>query len=300
VRLGTFRFLGLLLTVDGIVVLIFGGLLFWRPPAPARAEEKPAQTSGAWGGVDASALGREVGELYLEARRHLLPNKRVELGGAEVSGNDVVLRLALKRPARGGVASVFPGVLYCTDCERQSCQFDKSTRNAVEGMARALPAKTLRAVAQRAGARRLRVTFTGAAADERIEPTEDEKSCVGANYKTFARALGFDKYANKCGAHACSVGGETLRVGGGDIDDPRKLACLRAFCLHRMSSVSEVDQAAIDLRFNGRLGGDDDEAARPVEIVVTLRDLAAAENAVAYEAFAAGYKGVVGDEGKAP
>jgi hypothetical protein len=294
VRVSYSRLFGLLLVWNGAIVAVFGGWLWLRPHAVADEPAARPLPTGAWADVDAVSLGREVGELVLGAKRHLLTHKRVELSEPEVVGNDVVVRVALRRP-KGGVGAVYPGTLYCSDCEREACQFERSTRTALEALARSVPADSLRKLAGRVGRGRLAVTFGAAAVDERIEPTEDEKTCVGSNYKTFQRALGHDVYRNACGTHACTVGTQPMRVGPGDIDDPRKLACLRAFCLHKGSSVAEVDEAAYDLRFAGRVG--DDGAATPADVAIALRDLGAPANAEAHKAFLLGYRDVVGEEG---
>ncbi len=288
-RLSYSGFLGGLLVLDGLLIGLFGVVL--RPPAAASSGDDRPAAAGAWGGVDAAAAGREVGELFLAVRRQVLPNRRLELAGMEVSGPNVVMRLGLKAPARGANVT-FPGTLYCADCERQSCQFDKATRGAIEVMARAFPADSLRALAKRVGPGRLGVSFAGAADDDPLEPTTDERYCVGANFKTFEREVGFDKYANKCGAHACQVGGQTLRVGSGDIDDPRKLACLRAFCLHRASTLSEIDD--VEATFAGLLERDG-AVEKPLEVTLVLRDLAAPAHRAAFDRFTTAYRSVVGE-----
>lgn len=282
-------FLGGLLVLDGLLIGLFGVVL--RPPAVASPDGAGPVAASGWAGVDATTAGREVGDLYLAVRKQVLPNRRLELGGVEVAGSDVVMRLSLKPPARGANVT-FPGTLYCADCEQQSCQFDKQTRAAIDLMARAFPADALRALSKRVGRGRVEVAFAGAAADDPIEASTDNRYCVGANFKTFERELGYDKYTNKCGAHACEVGGQTLRVGSGDIDDPRKLACLRAFCLHRASSVSEVDD--VGSRFAGVIERDG-EAEKPLSVTLVLRDLATPAHRATFDRFMLAYRGVVGE-----
>lgn len=287
------RFLFFLILVDAVVVLVFGGVVLWKPPARASSGDAPVvKAGGTWGGVDAEALGREVGGLWLEARRALMTRAIVEVLPVEKVGDDVVFRLALKKTSKRN--PTFPGNLYCSDCETQSCQFGQATRGAIDAMAKALPSASLRDLAGRVGPGRLAITFSGASEATPIEPSEEETHCVGSNTRTFGRELGFDKYTGKCGSHACVVGGKAERVGNGDIDEAREVACLRAFCVHRMSSVAEIDEAAYDLRFAGAVGEPD---ARPVEIAVALRGLGAPGSAAAYERFMAGWKTAVGELG---
>lgn len=288
------RFLFLLIVLDAAVVLVFGGLFLWRPAARASEGEVAApKARGMWGGVDAEELGKDFGDLWLDARKALVTKALVEVLPVEKVGDDVLFRLALKKGSKRN--PLFPGTLYCSDCENQACQFSAAARSSIDAMAKALPAAALRDLAASVGPGRLAVTFAGGAEATPIEPSAEETSCVGSNTRTFERDLAFDRYAGKCGQHTCSVGGKGERIGNGDIDEQGEVACLRAFCLHRMSTVAEVDEAAYDLKFTGAVGEAD---GRPAEIVVALRGLGAQGNAAAYERFMAGWKASVGELGE--
>jgi hypothetical protein len=233
-----------------------------------------------WNGVDAADLGKRVGALYLSVRKNLGKAKKVLLQPPRRVGDDVEIHVSVSRNGLG-----WPPSMYCFHCAAQKCLFADPTQQALETLANAFPADEVKELAAKVGRDHVQLAYVGGASAGPVVTKSEADVCEDGTKQTIMRfPSDYDTYDDsECGAHVCELSGsgEQVQVTAGRIDDNKKLACLRAFCLKAGATAGDLGD--VPVKFIGELAFEQGTAYRGAEVVFTLRSIGV--NKDAYAAF---------------
>jgi hypothetical protein len=223
------------------------------------------------GGPDPVELGKRVAALYLDARKATQKTKKLILDPPRRVGQDVEIRVEIRGTSSGQLG--FPAGLYCPRCAAQRCQFDAGSAPVFDALADAFPVADVKAILDFAGKDGATLQSVGGASSGQMVKKEQATECDADNQPQIEARMpaAFDVYdAADCGVHICAMSGsgEMITVGGGPIDDNRKLACLRAMCL-----VAGTPIADLPVGFVGDLSFEQGGVYRGAAVVVTIKNL---------------------------
>jgi hypothetical protein len=264
------RFLVGLVIIDAAIAagaVVAGG----RPAAsPATRKDGPA-TLPAAGKPDPVELGKRVAALYLDARKATQKQKKLLLDPPRRVGDDVEIRVEVRGTPSGNIG--FPAGVFCPRCAAQRCQFEGDSIKIFDGLVDAFPTSDVKAILDYAGKDGATIAAVGGASSGPVVKKEQATVCdsEGQPQNESRTPADYDRYdAADCGVHICAMSGsgEMITVGGGPIDDNRKLACLRAMCL-----VAGSPLADLPVSFVGDLAFEQGGVYRGAALVLTVKGL---------------------------